>query len=147
MTDGLQSRVRLRVISRMRDADGTPLETKNAHRGTLVRTDGAIELAYDEERDGEKARITLTLQAGPAPRDNRASMRRRGMTRGELRFVPGRCEPGSYVTPYGEIPVAVDTRRVDIEQTETGGVLTLDYDVYMGGERSASALLEVTWRC
>ena len=138
--------VRLRVISRMRDTDGTPLETKNAHRGTLVRTQSATELTYDEERDGEKARITLTLSPGAAPRDNRARMLRRGMTSGELRFVPGRREPGSYLTLYGEIPVAVDTRRVGIEETEAGGVLTLDYDVYMGGEKSASALLEVTWR-
>ena len=138
--------VRLRVVSRMRDTDGTPLETKNAHRGTLVHTGGAVELTYDEERDGEKARITLTLNAGQTARDNRARMLRRGMTSGELRFVPGHREPGSYLTLYGEIPVAVDTRRVGIEETEAGGVLTLDYDVYMGGEKSASALLEITWR-
>ena len=138
--------MRLRVISRMRDTDGTPLETKNAHRGTLVRTGGAVELTYDEERDGEKARITLTLNRGQIARENRARMLRRGMTSGELRFVPGRREPGSYLTLYGEIPVAVDTRYVGIGETEAGGVLTLDYDVYMGGEKSSSALLEVTWR-
>jgi len=50
------------------------------------------------------------------------------------------------VTIYGEIPVAVDTRSVCIEQGENGGDLLLDYDVYMGGERTSSARMEITWR-
>jgi hypothetical protein len=50
------------------------------------------------------------------------------------------------VTIYGEIPVAVDTRRVEIEKSEQGGELRLDYDVYMGGERTSSARMDITWR-
>ena len=50
------------------------------------------------------------------------------------------------MTIYGEIPVAVDTRSVDITKDDKGGVLALDYDVYMGGERTSSARMEITWR-
>ena len=50
------------------------------------------------------------------------------------------------MTIYGEIPVAVDTRSVTITQDERGGELMLDYDVYMGGERTSSARMEITWR-
>ena len=35
---------------------------------------------------------------------------------------------------------------VAIQQDERGGVLALDYDVYMGGERTSSAQMEITWR-
>ena len=50
------------------------------------------------------------------------------------------------MTLYGEIPVAVDTRSVEIRTQESGGELQLDYDVYMGGERTSSARMEITWR-
>jgi uncharacterized beta-barrel protein YwiB (DUF1934 family) len=50
------------------------------------------------------------------------------------------------VTIYGEIPVAVDTRSVEIEVDDKGGDLRLDYDVYMGGERTSRAKMDITWR-
>ena len=132
--------VRLRVVSRMTEDDGQMHEIKCARRGVLRERDGGLALEYDDEQDGECARIELWADAG------RARMTRRGMTSAVLEFTPGARTGGVYRTPYGEIPVAVDTRRVGIEETAAGGVLTLDYDVYMGGEKSASALLEVTWR-
>lgn len=73
-------------------------------------------------------------------------MQRKGMVSSMLTFLPGQKVASSYVTIYGEIPVAVDTRSVVIEQDERGGDLKLDYDVYMGGERTSSARMEITWR-
>ena len=35
---------------------------------------------------------------------------------------------------------------IEIAREENGGMLLLDYDVYMGGERTSSALMEITWR-
>ena len=86
------------------------------------------------------------MRAGRTPGENRARMLRKGMMSGRLAFVPGQRMPGSYVTIYGEIPVAVDTRRVGILRSTEGGSLTLDYDVYMGGEKTSSAVMEITWR-
>ena len=50
------------------------------------------------------------------------------------------------MTVYGEIPVAVDTHSVEICMHEGGGELRLHYDVYMGGERTSGARMEITWR-
>ena len=50
------------------------------------------------------------------------------------------------MTIYGDIPIQIATRRVEIAREENGGMLLLDYDVYMGGERTSSALMEITWR-
>lgn len=139
-------KTRMRIISRMTEPDGDVHEIKNARSGLVKETPDGIVLEYDDVQDEEKAHIILTMKPGRMPRENRARMQRKGMVSSMLTFLPGQKVASSYVTIYGEIPVAVDTRSVTIEQRENGGDLKLDYDVYMGGERTSSALMEITWR-
>lgn len=133
-------KVRLCIVSRMRDDMGETHETKTAHRGTLEKIAGGFVLEYDEEQDGERAHIALTMHGALA------QMLRKGMTSAKLVFEPGKRTNSAYVTMYGEIPVAVDTRRVALLGDEMSGKLTLDYAVFVGGEKTSDALLEITWR-
>ena len=139
-------KARLRVISRLTEPDGDVHEIKNARSGLVKETADGIVLEYDDVQDEDKAHIVLTMKPGRFPGENRARMQRKGMVSSMLTFLPGQKVASSYVTIYGEIPVAVDTRSVVIEQDERGGDLKLDYDVYMGGERTSSARMEITWR-
>ena len=139
-------KARLRIISRMTEPDGDVHEIKNARSGLVKETPDGIVLEYDDVQDEEKAHIILTMKPGRMPRENRARMQRKGMVSSMLTFLPGQKVASSYVTIYGEIPVAVDTRSVSIERSENGGDLKLDYDVYMGGEKTSSARMEITWR-
>jgi len=141
-----QQKIRMRIVSKMTDGEGNTFETKNARRGVLNAVNDGFELEYDDEQEGERAHIVLSVHKGQTQRENWAQMNRRGMMSGKLMFRPGERIAGSYVTIYGEIPVAVDTRRVIAEQTAGGGRLMLDYDVYMGGERTSRAVMEITWR-
>ena len=97
-------------------------------------------LEYDEEQDGEKAHIELTCEGA------KAQMLRKGMTSARLVFEPGKRTSSAYVTMYGEIPVAVETRKVQMLGDALGGTLTLDYAVYVGGDKTSDALLDVTWK-
>lgn len=135
-----KKKIRLCIVSRMRDDMGEMHETKTAHRGLLTKTAAGCVLEYDEEQDGERAHIALTCA------HSRAEMLRTGMTSARLVFEPGRRTASAYVTIYGEIPVAVDTRQVTVLGDELGGKLTLDYAVYVGGDKTSDALLEITWR-
>ena len=141
-----EKKARLRVISRLTEPDGDVHEIKNARSGLVKQTVDGIVLEYDDVQDEERAHIVLTMKPGRTPRENRARMQRKGMVSSVLTFLPGQKAASSYVTIYGEIPVAVDTRSVVIEQDDRGGVLALDYDVYMGGERTSGARMEITWR-
>ena len=50
---------------------------------------------------------------------------------------------GRYGTPrFG----GVQNTSNSLRRAQAGGVLTMDYDVYMGGERTSSARMEITWR-
>ena len=133
-------KVRMCIISRMRDDEGQMHETKNAHRGLLARTANGMVLEYDEEQDGEKAHIELSCEGA------KAQMLRKGMTSARLVFEPGKRTASKYITMYGEIPVAVETRRVALVGDELGGKMTLDYAVYVGGDKTSDALLEIAWR-
>ena len=144
MSEGKKARIR--VVSRLTEPDGDVHEIKNARSGMVKATAEGTVLEYDDVQDEEKAHIVLTMKAGRDAKENRARMQRRGMVSSQLTFLPGQKIASSYVTMYGEIPVAVDTRRVEIQESEAGGDLLLDYDVYMGGERTSSARMEITWR-
>ena len=139
-------KARIRIISRLTEPDGDVHEIKNARSGLLKATADGTVLEYDDVQDDEKAHIVLTMKAGRTAKENRARMQRRGMVSSQLTFLPGQKIASSYVTMYGEIPVAVNTRRVEIQESEAGGDLVLDYDVYMGGEITSSARMEITWR-
>ena len=141
-----EKKVRLRVVSRLTEPDGDVHEIKHARVGLLKETENEIVLEYDDVQDEEKAHIILTMKQGRSAKENRARMQRKGMVSSVLTFLPGQKAASSYVTIYGDIPVAVDTRSVGIEGSVSGGMLMLDYDVYMGGERTSSAKMEITWR-
>ena len=59
-----KKKVRLCIISRMRDDEGQMHETKTAHRGLLSKTANGMVLEYDEEQDGEKAHMILFGEEG-----------------------------------------------------------------------------------
>ena len=139
-------KVRMRIISRLTEPDGDVHEIKNARSGLVKQTPEGTVIEYDDVQDEEKAHIVLTVKPGRNAKENRARMQRMGMVSSMLTFLPGQKVSSSYVTIYGEIPVAVDTRSVEIEESEKGGELRLDYDVYMGGERTSSARMDITWR-
>lgn len=136
----METKVRLAIISRMTDPDGDVHEIKNARRGTLVRTAQGVKIDFDDEQDGERAHIELTCEG------KNARMRRMGMTSAALSFVPGERTSGAYVTPYGEIPVAVSTSDVTLSDEGVSGMLELVYDVYMGGERTSGTRYQIRWR-
>ena len=140
MSEGKKARIR--VVSRLVEPDGDAHEIKNARSGLLRLTADGWVLEYDDVQDEEKAHIVLTMQ----PERGHVRMQRMGMVSSVLDFVPGEKIASRYVTVYGEIPVAVDTHGVDILMQESGGELRLRYDVYMGGERTSGAHMEITWR-
>ena len=140
MSEGKKARIR--VVSRLVEPDGDAHEIKNARSGLLRPTADGWVLEYDDVQDEEKAHIVLTMQ----PERGHVRMQRMGMVSSVLDFLPGEKIASRYVTVYGEIPVAVDTHSVEICMLEGGGELRLHYDVYMGGERTSSARMEITWR-
>ena len=126
-----EQKIRLRVVTVTTDADGEKRETKTAHRGILRESENGVELRYEQVDEGVRATIWLTQEAGCI------LMRRMGEMTGT---------PGVYSTMYGEIPVAVYTRETEVIRTDNGGEMKLDYDVFVGGERTGASRMAISWR-
>lgn len=135
-----EMKARLKIVSTMTDPDGERHEIRHVRGGKLSFEGEETVIAYDDEQDGERAHIVLRAAPG------RALMQRTGMTSAKLTFLPGQRTSSAYVSLYGDIPVMIDTRGVRVEKADKGGEITLDYDVYVGGERTAGTILNVTWR-
>ena len=88
--------------------------------------------------DGETA-YALRVHGGGA------KMRRTGQTDGLLRFVPGERTEGRYDTPYGSLLFEIETSRVSLEETETGGRIALAYRLLSGGAENAAVEMTLTW--
>ena len=131
---------RMPLVSVMTEPDGTRHENQSVHRGTLRAAAEGPEIVYEQVDEGVRARISLTRTA------DGVQMRRMGEMTGALHFQPGRKTPGLYGTAYGDIPVAVYTREVLVEESEKGGEMRLDYDMFVGGERTAATVMTLTWR-
>ena len=63
-----------------------------------------------------------------------------------LHFEEGKRVEGRYITAYGDIHVATDTRFVRLSVQPHGGKLLLNYAVYAGGDKTSDAQLEIQWR-
>lgn len=135
-----ERKVRLRIASVMTDPQGERHETKHARLAILREADSGVVLTYEDEQDGERAHVVLTAAA------DSAQMRRTGAMSGTLRFEPGVRTSSAYATDYGEIPVAVYTHRIALETRVDGGNLNLSYDVYVGGEKTSTAEMVITWK-
>ena len=118
-----EKRIRLRVVSVMTEPDGTRHENQSVHRGTLRAAAEGPEIVYEQVDEGVRARISLTRTA------DGVQMRRMGEMTGALHFQPGRKTPGLYGI-----------------RTDNGGEMKLDYDVFVGGERTAATVMTLTWR-
>ena len=132
--------VRMMILSQLVDDDGQAHYTKHAHRAMLERTERGVVLDSDEEQDGERLHLTLTCEPG------KATMKRKGEVCALLHFEEGKRVEGRYITAYGDIHIATDTRFVRLSTQPQGGKLTLNYAVYAGGDKTSDAQLEIQWR-
>lgn len=135
-----EKQIRLRVVSVMTEPDGTRHENQSVHRGTLRAAAEGPEIVYEQVDEGVRARISLTRTA------DGVQMRRMGEMTGALHFQPGRKTPGLYGTAYGDIPVAVYTREVLVEESEKAAKCGWITMCLSAAERTAATVMTLTWQ-
>ena len=96
-------------------------------RGQLFRLQTGWVLTYLEAPDENGVETNNTLFI----RDNELQLRRRGTIFLEQGFRLGATLPGKLETPYGPHNVEALTSRLDIELSESGGIVEWKYDLLM----------------
>ena len=98
-----------------KQAEGTETLSQEYRRmpGQYYEKGGARYLVYEEPEgeSGRAARVVLCLRTDPALT---LQITRKGESRTQITLVPGRETAGIFETPFGNIPLRVATRSLEI---------------------------------
>lgn len=105
--------------------DVDPDETKLMTDGTMEVTEGGYLLTYQEtELTGMEGTITTFEVMG-----NRVTLTRSGSVNSQMIFEEGKQHTSLYETPFGELPVDIQTSSLRHTLSERGGVMEIKYSI------------------
>lgn len=117
--------------------DGEEERFQECFHGTLKRLNQQILLSYEETENEGRTQVKISEQS--------VFIHRQGHIKSKLRFLLGRRERADYSTPMGALDMEIHTHRMEQEQTPKGGLLRLDYTIYVFGKHTSDNVLTLKW--
>lgn len=110
--------------------------------GQYFLKNGAYYIIYNESViTGMEGTSTVLKAEG-----SRVSLNRMGANQYKQVFETGLNHQGYYVTPYGTMCMSVSSSKVEVDLTETGGRINLEYELEVDGQKLSSNLLRIKVR-
>ena len=118
-------------------------QINNSYQGEFYIKNEKLYLKYEDDAEGiagaptvvkidpERERVLLLRQEPAAMKQN---------------FVCGKKQEGYFKTAYGEIKMAVKTKRLEMEITDNSGLIKINYQVFLGGELNAEHRLKINYK-
>jgi len=103
------------------DPDGTELMTE----GTMELTEDGLRLSYEETELTGMAGTTTTFEV----KEKQVVLTRSGGVNSQMVFEEGRQHTSLYETPFGELPVDIQTSKLLHNLTERGGLMEIRYSI------------------
>ena len=103
------------------DPDGTELMTE----GTMELTEDGMILSYEETELTGMAGTTTTFEV----HEKKVVLTRSGKVNSQMIFEEGRQHTSLYETPFGELPVDIQTSKLLHNLTERGGLMEIKYSI------------------
>lgn len=130
--------VSVKIVGKQRDREGVEDSVELQTTGQCYVKNDKIYLVYKEnQEDGGKA--TLKLQEG------RVILNRSGIVQNKQVFAVGERYQGPYITQFGRIEMAVETKKLRIDLTDDlTGDLEIAYDLEVNGQWQSANQLFVT---
>ena len=115
--------VMISVESTKEDADGDSESMSFVTEGTLGCEDGQCKITYQESEVTGMDGTTTILQV----EKDSVLLIRNGTLSSLLVFEKGKTHLSEYDTQYGIIQIGVTARRVQVDMTDKGGKVQIDY--------------------
>ncbi|MDT3700096.1 MAG: DUF1934 domain-containing protein [Thermincola sp.] len=125
-------------INEFGEVDTQELTTK----GNYYLKKGAYFIIYGESEVTGMHGTTTCLKA----EDDRITLNRAGTSEQRQVFEKGQRHQGNYITPYGVMYMAVTPSKVDINLTEMGGSINLEYELEVENQKISDNLLSLVVR-
>lgn len=75
--------------------------------------------------------------------DKHVEIRKSGILSASMIFEEGRRNASAYQTPFGQIPITMDTRGVEMEEEENRISIGIDYCLELNGEPLADCRIDI----
>lgn len=107
--------------------------------GTYYLKNGKQYVLYEElEEDGRVTKNQIKIFE-----DRHMEIRKSGVLNAHLTFEIGKKHPTTYQTPFGPLPVSIETRALTIAETEEHITIEIDYGLDVQEEPLADCRIEI----
>ncbi len=96
---------------------------ESIYPGEYYLRSGSHYILYDELMEGEATPIKNVIKL----RDKEFTLTKKGIINTQMVFTEGKKNMTSYVTPFGNIMIALDTEKIIVEETEEELKIHIDY--------------------
>lgn len=97
-------------------------------------------IVYNESAISGLEGTTTSLKIEPT----RVTLNRMGQAELKQTFEEGVMNEGCYVTPYGTMIVGVIPSKVEVDLTDVGGSINLEYELQVGRQKISDNVLSIT---
>jgi len=102
-----------------------PDETKLMTEGTMEMTEQGMRLSYQETELTGMEGTTTTFEV----QDKKVILTRSGTVNSQMIFEEGRQHTSLYETPFGELPVDIQTSSLRHNLSQRGGIMEIKYSI------------------
>jgi len=118
-------------------------QINNQYQGEFYIKNDKLYLSYKDNAEGIDGSQTIVKID---PERERVLLLRQEPAAMKQDFVCGEKQEGYFKTAYGEIKMAVKTKRLEMEISENTGMIRINYQVFLGGEFNAEHHLKIDYK-
>lgn len=107
-------------------------------QGMYLRAEDRLMLCYDEPDNEGYSRLIASAEG--------ATLRRKGLVRSLMEFLPGHTTAVDYIMPEGRMPMQILTHSIDLQMHSQHGAFEVAYTVMVAGETTSENILRITWK-
>lgn len=113
---------------------------ESIYPGEYYFRSGSHYILYEELMEGEATPIKNVIKL----RDKEFTLTKKGIINTQMVFTEGKKNMTSYVTPFGNIMIALDTEKIVVEETEQELKIHIDYGLEANYQYIADCQITVT---
>ena len=113
---------------------------ESIYPGEYYLRSGSHYILYDELMEGETTPIKNVIKL----RDKEFTLTKKGIINTQMVFTEGKKNMTSYVTPFGNIMIALDTEKIVVEETQEELKIHIDYGLEANYQYIADCQIAVT---
>ncbi|RCW60902.1 MULTISPECIES: DUF1934 domain-containing protein [Halanaerobium] len=118
-------------------------QINNRYQGEFYSKNQKLYLSYQDDAEGLDGSQTIIKID---PERERVLLLRQEPAAMKQDFVTGKKQEGYFKTAYGEIKMAVKTKRLEMEISDNAGLIRINYQVFLGGELNAEHHLKINYK-